>query len=31
MFDISEVIGKEETLKRLQRAIDTIPQPDGNV
>lgn len=31
MFDITEVIGREETLERLQRAIDTIPQPDGNV
>ena len=27
MFDITELIGKEETLKRLQRAIDTIPTP----
>ncbi|MDD4415395.1 MAG: glutamate--tRNA ligase [Proteiniphilum sp.] len=25
MFNITEVIGKEETLSRLQRAIDTIP------
>ncbi len=25
MFNITEVIGKEETLSRLQQAIDTIP------
>ncbi len=31
MFDITEVIGKEETLNRLQKAIDTIPLPDENV
>lgn len=28
MFDITEVIGKEETLARLQRAINTIPTPE---
>lgn len=29
MFDITEVIGKEETLARLQRAIDNIPAPEN--
>jgi len=29
IFDITEVIGKEETLVRLQRAINTIPTPEN--
>ena len=24
MFDITELIGKEETLQRIQRAVDTL-------
>ncbi len=30
MFDITEIIGKEETLRRLERAVKTIPAPENN-
>jgi glutamyl-tRNA synthetase len=29
IFDITTLLGKKETLKRLKRAIDNIPTPEN--